>query len=107
MLIPPPRCLRDDDADTHQNDEADLQRARAADTLADADDMHWSDKLSRFNGLMEGDIHGFLDMDAGFTRADKVSAIRAIRGIFGDRPGCMGARIPLRRAAKGCEGLSD
>ncbi|RSH87283.1 hypothetical protein EHS25_003192 [Saitozyma podzolica] len=57
------------------NDEADLQRARAADTLADADDevedMHWSDKLSRFNGLMEGDIHGFLDMDAGFTRADK------------------------------------
>jgi hypothetical protein len=93
VLVPPPRWLRHH-ADTHQNDEADLQRARAADTLADADDevedMHWSDKLSRFNGLMEGDIHGFLDMDAGFTRADKVSAIRAIRGIFRDRLGYMG-----------------
>lgn len=82
-------------ADLDQNDEADLQRARAADSLAD--DMHWSDKLSRFNGLMEGDIHGFLDMDAGFTRADKVSATWAFQGLFRDRPRCIGPWIPLRR----------
>ena len=35
--------------------------------------MFWANKMRRFDGMLDGEVHGFLDVDSGFTRADKVS----------------------------------
>ncbi|ORY27903.1 FAD dependent oxidoreductase [Naematelia encephala] len=50
-------------------DENDTKRAAEADTK----DPRYSrtSKLRRFNNLFDGDVHGVLDMDSGFNRADK------------------------------------
>ncbi|OXG43667.1 hypothetical protein J010_06495 [Cryptococcus neoformans] len=51
------------------NDAHDL--ARAAQKDKDSPGMHWASKLQRYGVLIGGNIHGMLDMEGGFTRADK------------------------------------
>lgn len=53
-----------------QNDAHDLARAAQKDKISPG--MHWASKLQRYGVLIGGNIHGMLDMEGGFTRADKV-----------------------------------
>ena len=52
------------------NDQGDYARAGTEDKMRPG--MSWAKKLHRYGGLMDGNIHGMMDMDTGFTRADKV-----------------------------------
>ncbi|KAK8846509.1 hypothetical protein IAR55_005595 [Kwoniella newhampshirensis] len=51
-------------------DEADYKRALEEDETEPY--LHRATKMQRFGQLLNGNIHGFLDMDSGYTRADKV-----------------------------------
>ncbi|EIW70405.1 hypothetical protein TREMEDRAFT_71288 [Tremella mesenterica DSM 1558] len=51
------------------NDEKELERAEALDAAGSG--QHWAGKMQRFAKLLGGDVHGILDTDAGYTRADK------------------------------------
>ncbi|ORY21109.1 FAD dependent oxidoreductase [Naematelia encephala] len=68
-------CLAGIEADNRRErvfvlkNQDDFKRAKEADELQPG--YHWADKLNRYNGLLRGDIHGLLDRDAGFTKADK------------------------------------
>ena len=53
-------------------------QARAVKEDEERPGMSWSRKLRRYGALRGGNIHGMLDMDTGFTRADKVGLLHRV-----------------------------